>query len=118
MNGEKIFHSNCKAVELVILIKAGTYVFGLNPMRKAQMGEIILTKYQGLIESIEDYHFLCETVCDGMLKGYKGAKKSLTGETLWWKMEKEMTQVKRSPCNSRGLIVCPNFPVVALSFAT
>jgi hypothetical protein len=94
MDGEKISHSNLKAVELVILIKAGTYVCGLNLMRKAQMGEIILTKYQGLIEGIKDHHFLCETVRGGMLKGYKGAKKSLTGETLWQKMEKEMTQVK------------------------
>jgi hypothetical protein len=69
MDGEKISHSNLKAVELVILIKAGTYVCGLNLMRKAQMGEIILTKYQGLIEGIKDHHFLCETVRDGMLKG-------------------------------------------------
>jgi hypothetical protein len=69
MDGEKISHSNCKAVELVILIKAGMYVHGLNPMRKAQMGEIILTKYQGLIEGIKNHHFPCETVRDSMLKG-------------------------------------------------
>jgi hypothetical protein len=30
MDGEKISHSNCKAVELVILNEAGTYVCGLN----------------------------------------------------------------------------------------
>ena len=44
MNGEKISHSNRKAVEMAILIKAGLYVWGLNPMRKPQMGEMILKK--------------------------------------------------------------------------
>ena len=39
MGGEKIFPSNRKAVELVLLIEAGAYVRGLNPMRKLQMGD-------------------------------------------------------------------------------
>ena len=34
MDGKKISPSNQKAVELVLLIEAGTYVRGLNPMRK------------------------------------------------------------------------------------
>ena len=49
MEGEKISPSNRKAVELVLLIEAGTYVRGLNPMRKPQMGDMILKKYQRLI---------------------------------------------------------------------
>ena len=54
MDGEKISPSNRKAVELVLLIEAGTYVRGLNPMRKQQMGEMILKKYQHLIGDIHN----------------------------------------------------------------
>jgi hypothetical protein len=42
-----------------------------------------------------------------MLKGYKGAKKQLTGETLWLKMEKEMTQMKMFASKFPG-INCPS----------
>ncbi len=77
------------------------------------MGEIILTKYQGLIEGIKDHHFLCETVRNGMLKGYKGVKKSLTGETLWWKMEKEMTQVKTFASRFPGINCLSELPSVS-----
>ncbi len=53
MDGEKISPSNRKAVELVLLIEAGTYVRGLNPMRKPQMGDMLLKKYQSLIGEID-----------------------------------------------------------------
>jgi hypothetical protein len=42
-----------------------------------------------------------------MLAGYKGAKKSLTGETLWRKMEREMTEVKTFASKFPG-INCPS----------
>ncbi len=68
----------------MILVEAGTYIRGLNPMRKAQMSDVILTKYRGLIEDIEDHHFVCETVHGSMLKGYKGAKRrKVLPVTLW-----------------------------------
>ncbi len=85
MDGEKISPSNRKAVELVLLVEAGMYVCGLNLMRKLQMGDIILKKYQWLIGEIAPNHFVCESVCNDMLTGYKGVKISLTGETLWRK---------------------------------
>ena len=94
LDGETITHSVRKAVELVILVEGGTYVRNLNPMKKPQMGELLLDKYQRLIEDIEDEHFASAVVRDDMLRGYKGAKKALTGENLWRKLEKEMTQVK------------------------
>ncbi len=107
MDGEKISHSNCKAVEFAILFKAGTYVRNLNPMRKVEQAGILLLKYQQLIEAIEDELFVCETVRDDMLKGCKGAKKQLTDDNLWRKMEKEMTQVKMFPSKFLG-IMCPS----------
>jgi hypothetical protein len=93
LDGETITHSVCKVVELVILVEGGTYVRNLNPMKKPQMGELLLSKYQHLIEDIEDEHFASAVVRDDMLRGYKRAKKTLMGENLWQKLEKEMTQV-------------------------
>ena len=94
LDGEKISHSIRKAVECVILIEGGTYICNLNPMKKPQMGALLLNKYQSLIEYIEDQHFSSDNVREDMLWGYKGAKKGLTGDTLWRKLEKEMTAVK------------------------
>ncbi len=71
------------------------------------MGELLLSKYQSLIEDIEDEHFVCDTVREDMMKGYKGAKKSLTGNNLWRKLEEEMTQIKTFASMFPG-INCPS----------
>jgi hypothetical protein len=76
-------------------------------MQKVKQADILLSTYQKLIKAIEDEHIVCKTVRDSMLKGYKGAKKQLTGENLWWKMEKEMTQVKTFASKFLG-INCPS----------
>jgi hypothetical protein len=62
MDGEKISHLNQKAVELVLLVEAGLYVWGLNPMCKPAMGDTILKKYQCLIRDIDPVHFVCESM--------------------------------------------------------
>ena len=80
----------------MILIEGGTYICNLNPMKKPQMGALLLNKYQSLIEYIEDQHFSSDNVREDMLRGYKGAKKGLTGDILWRKLEKEMMAVKSS----------------------
>ena len=107
MDGDKISHSSRKAVEFAILFEAGTYVRNLNPMRMVKQIEILLLKYQKLIEAILNEYFVCETFHDGMLKGYKGAKKQLTCDNLWRKMKKEITQVKTFVLKFPG-INCPS----------
>ena len=107
MEGERISQMNRKAVELVLLIEAGSYVRGLNPMRKPAMGDMILKKYQRLIQDIDPVHFVCESVRVDMLAGYKGSKKNMTGETLWRKYEREMTEVKTFASKFPG-INCPS----------
>ncbi|MFM8621859.1 MAG: hypothetical protein ACKOB3_00525, partial [Holophagaceae bacterium] len=64
-------------------------------------------KYQRLIGDISPENFVCETVRNDMLAGYKGVKKGLTGETLWRKMEREMTEVKTFASKFPG-INCPS----------
>ena len=107
MEGERISQMNRKAVELALLIEAGSYVRGLNPMRKPAMGDMILKKYQRLIQDIDPVHFVCESVRVDMLAGYKGSKKNMTGETLWRKYEREMTEVKTFASKFPG-INCPS----------
>jgi hypothetical protein len=81
MDGVKISQQNRKVVELVILVKAGTTVQNMNPMKKSSHKEVLLWKYMQIINEIEDIHFEDESVRASMLAGYKGAKKSLTGAT-------------------------------------
>ena len=68
---------------------------------------MLLKKYQSLIDEIAPEHFVCESVRHDMLAGYKGVKKSLTGETLWRKMEREMTDIKTFASKFPG-INCPS----------
>ena len=110
MDGKKILHSNHKAVEFAILFEAWTYVPNLNPMRRVEQTDILLLKYQKLIEAIEDEHFVCKTVCAGMLKGYNEAKKQLTGNNLWQRMEKEMTRVKTFASKIPGINCLSELP--------
>jgi hypothetical protein len=95
MDGLKISQQNRKAVELVILVKAGTTVRNMDPMKKSSREEVLLRKYMQIINKIEDIHFEDESVRAGMLAGYKGAKKSLTGATLLRKLELEMKDIRK-----------------------
>ena len=95
MDGLKISQQNRKAVELVILVKAGTTVRNMDPMKKSSREEVLLRKYMQIINEIEDIHFEDESVQAGMLAGYKGAKKSLTGATLLRKLEFEMKDIRK-----------------------
>jgi hypothetical protein len=95
MDGVKISQQNRKAVELIILVKAGTTVRNMDPMKKSSREEVLLRKYMQIINEIEDIHFEDESVRAGMLAGYKGAKKSLTGATLLRKLELEMKDIRK-----------------------
>jgi hypothetical protein len=54
----------------------------MDQMKKSSRKEVLLWKYMQIINEIEDIPFKDESVWAGMLAGYKGAKKSLTGATL------------------------------------
>ena len=52
-NGSRISNRNCKAVKLVILAEAGTYVRGLDPMKRAKQEDIFMLKYLHIVNNIE-----------------------------------------------------------------
>ena len=75
MNGSYICNHNPKAVELAILAKAGTYVRGLDPMKRAKQEDNFMRKYLHIVNNIEDDLFKNNEVQDAMRLNYKGAKK-------------------------------------------
>jgi hypothetical protein len=64
-------------------------------MKKSSREEVFLRKYTQIINEIEDIQFEDEPAWAGMLAGYKGAKKSLTGATLLRKLEIEMKDIRK-----------------------
>ena len=83
-----ISDENCKAVELVIMIEAGTTVREMDPMKKEAKEKAFLNSYVSIIQEIPDERFDQAAVRPAMLVAYKGArKKILEGGTLWRKYE-------------------------------
>jgi hypothetical protein len=54
MDGVKISQQNRKAVELVILVEAGTTIQNMDPMKKSSHKEVLLQKYMQIMNKIED----------------------------------------------------------------
>ncbi len=91
-----ISEENCKAVELVIMIEAGTTVRKIDPMKKEAKEKAFLNSYVSIIHEIPDEHFDQAAVCPAMLLAYKGArKKILEGGTLWRKYESELNEARK-----------------------
>ena len=103
MDGEHISMTNCKSVEICIMIQCGRYVHNIDPMRRKRQEEIILCKYTSVINGIKAMQFASDSVQAAMLLMYSGGKKHLTGPTLWRQMEKVMSDTK---------IFGPKFPGV------
>jgi hypothetical protein len=64
---------NCKAVELAIMIEAGTTVREMDPMKKEIKEKAFLNSYVSIIEEIPDERFEDIRTRPAMLLAYKGA---------------------------------------------
>ena len=74
---------NCKAVELVIMVEAGTTIREMDLMKEEVKEKVFLNSYVSIILEIPDEHFEHEVIGPAMLLAYKGArKKLLDGGTL------------------------------------
>jgi hypothetical protein len=103
LEGIKISQQNRKAVELVILVEAGTFVRNMDPMKKLNREEVLLSKYMNIINEIEDVLFEDNSMRADMLNGYKGAKKELSGTNLLRKLDAEMRDVRKFAAKFPGL---------------
>ena len=75
LNESRISNPNRKAVELAILAEPGTYVRGLDPMKRAKQEDIFMHKYLHIVNNIDDKLFENKEVRDAMSLIYKGAKR-------------------------------------------
>ena len=91
-----ISEDNRKAVELAIMVEAGTTVREMDPMKKEIKEKAFLNSYVSIIEEIPDERFEDIRTRPAMLLAYKGArKKILEGGTLWRKYENELNEVRK-----------------------
>ena len=96
MERAQISEDNCKAVELAIMVEAGTTVREMDPMKKEVKEKAFLNSYVSIIQEIPDKRFEHASICLAMLLSYKGArKKVLEGGTLWRKYENELNEVRK-----------------------
>ncbi len=105
MDGHKISNCNQKAVELAIFAKAGTYVCGLDPMKRPKQEDAFMHKYMQIITSIEDDQFENDNVREAMLLNNKGSQKggSFTGATVYRKQETEINNIRKFAAKFPGV---------------
>jgi hypothetical protein len=92
-------------VELAIFAEAGTYVRGLDPMKRPTQEDAFMRKYMQIITSIEDDQFENDDVREAMLLNYKGSKKggSFTGATVYRKQETKINNIRKFAAKFPGV---------------
>jgi hypothetical protein len=65
-----ISEENCKAVELVIMIEAGTTIRKMDPMKEETKEKAFLNSYVSIIQEIPDERFDQAAVCPAILVAY------------------------------------------------
>ena len=95
MEGAKITQQNRKAVEIAILVEAGTSVRNMDAMKKTKREEKLFSKYVSIINEIEDDRFGDDSVRRDMLHKYKGAKAPHSGANLLRKLDLEMRDIRK-----------------------
>jgi hypothetical protein len=68
-----ISEDNHKAVELAIMVEAGTTVREMDPMKKEVKEKALLNSYVSIIQEIPDERFEHAAIGPAMLLAYKGA---------------------------------------------
>ena len=98
LDGSCISNCNRKAVKLAILAEAGTYVRGLDPMKRAKQEDIFMRKYLHIVNNIEDELFKNKPVQDAMRSNCKGAKKKggrFTSANVYQKQKTEINNIRK-----------------------
>ena len=105
MDGVPINQQNRKAVELAILVEAGTKVRDMDPMKKATREQVLHRKYLEIINDFEDDCFEDATIRTDMTTMFKGgkARQGLSGSNLLRKLKREMTEVRKFAVKFPGL---------------
>jgi hypothetical protein len=104
MDRELITDDNCKAVEYVIMVEAGTTMREMDPMKKEVKEKAFLNSYVSIIQKIPDERFDYAAISPALLLAYKGAQnKILEGGTLWRKYESELNEERKFTLKYPGI---------------
>jgi hypothetical protein len=96
MDCQPIENGNRKAVELAIMVEAGTCVREMDPMKKEEKERAFLSEYMNIICEIPNGNFGGPSVCQAMLILYKGArKKELDGGQMWRYYKDQLNELRK-----------------------
>ena len=91
-----VSEDNRKAVELAIMVEAGTAVREMSTMTKEMRSKCFHREYLGIITDMSDYRFVDGSVRQNMMQRFKGMRGTeMTAENLLRKYEGEMTSLKK-----------------------
>ncbi len=96
MDPQLIENGNWKAVELAIMVEAGTRIREMDPMKKEEKERAFLSEYMNIILEILDGNFGGTSVRQAMLISYKGArKKELDGGQMWRYYKDQLNELRK-----------------------
>ena len=96
MEGVPVSEENRKAVELAIMVEAGTAVREMSTMTKEMRSKCFHREYLGIITDMSDSRFVDGSVRQNMMQRFKGMRGTeMTAENLLRKYEGEMTTLKK-----------------------
>ena len=97
MEGVPISEDNRKAVELAIMVEAGTAIREMSTMTKEMRAKCFHGEYLCIISNMSDSRFFDGSVCRNMTHRFKGTRGTeMTGENLLREYEGELTSLKNS----------------------
>jgi len=109
LDGEEITKHTRGAVEIAVMVEAGTFVCDGKTDRKEKLEQNFYDKYLDLIEEIEDDNFV-PGVRDLMIKAYYKAKSENTPKSLFRKYKEVMTQLKTFASRFPGINCLADLP--------
>ncbi len=91
-----IENGDWEAVELAIMVEAGTHIREMDPMKKEGMERAFLSEYMNIICEIPNGNFVGPSVHQAMLISYKRArKKELDGGQMWSYYKDQLNKLRK-----------------------
>jgi hypothetical protein len=104
MERMKITMENRMAVEIAIMVEAGSTMREMGTMKKEAKEKSFYDLYMGLIMEMPDEYFDDSSVRKSMLERFKGARNgTMNAESLYRKYETELTALRKFACTVAGI---------------
>jgi hypothetical protein len=104
MDRMSITQNNRMAVELAVMVEAGSTMREMGTMKKDAKEKSFYESYMDLIMEMPDEYFDDSSVRKSMLERFKGARNgTMTAESLYRKYETELTALRKFACTVTGI---------------